>query len=116
MARKIDYANLNEDDLQYLSDRQWLIVEGDYQGHETSKAVNAWRENGTVPDSETDDEDGETGVEYKDAKVADLRAELVERGLPADGKKEELIARLEADDLEHEEEEEEPEEDEELES
>lgn len=100
MARNINYGNLDADDLEYLSTRTWLIAEGDYQGHDTTAAVEAWRADGTVPEPD----EGETTVEYKDAKVADLRAELEERGLPTDGKKEDLIARLEADDEEEDEE------------
>lgn len=103
MARTIDYTRLNEDDFNYLSTRQWLVEEGDFQGHETSKALQAWRDGEAVEANEDDDE----GIEYKDATVDDLRAELKSRDLPTDGKKAELIARLEADDLEHEDEEDE---------
>lgn len=108
MARKIDYANLNADDLQYLADRQWLIAEGDYQGFETSKQVAAFHADGSVPEGSEGEDDG---IEYKDARVADLKAELESRGLPTDGKKEELIARLEADDEEEDEEDDDEEED-----
>jgi hypothetical protein len=98
MARSIDFTNLDEDDLRYLADRQWLVNEGDAQGHETSKAVAAWREDGTVPEpAEDDDEDG---IEYSEATVDQLRAELERRELDTTGKKAELIARLEADDEE----------------
>lgn len=105
MARKIDYAALDADDLQYLADRNWLIAEGDYQGFETSAAVAAWRADGTVPEpapADDDDDDDDEGIEYKDAKVAELRAELERRELPTDGKKDELVARLEAHDAESE--------------
>lgn len=100
MARKIDYENLTVEDLQYLADRQWLVAEGDHLGHETSKAVAAWREDGTVPEAAggDDDNDGDEGIEYKDATNEQLKAELKSRGLEVSGKKDELIARLEADD------------------
>lgn len=101
MARKIDYQNLTEDDLQYLADRQWLIAEGDYLGHKTSETVDAWRADGSLPAPADGDDDGDDdGIEYKDATNAQLKAELESRGLETTGKKDELIARLEANDAE----------------
>lgn len=111
MARKIDYANLNADDLQYIADRQWLAVEGDYQGFKTTETLNRWRETGEVPDFDTDGDAGEDeGIEYKDASLKDLQAEAERRELPKSGTKQDIIDRLEAYDAEHEGEEEEEEE------
>lgn len=108
MARSIDYTNLSAEDLRYLSDRQWLIAEGDYQGFETSAAVAAWREDGTVPD-QGEIEGEEDGIAYGEATKAQLQEELKSRGLEVSGTKDELIARLEADDEEEDEEDEIPE-------
>lgn len=88
MARKIDFANLVEGDHEYLSDRHWMIAEGDAQGFETSKAIQDWRDGvEAAPDEDQT-------FDPNDMKVADLRAELEIRGLPTEGKKDELIARL----------------------
>lgn len=103
MARTIDYKSLSADDLAYLADRTWLIAEGDNQGFETSKAVAHWRETGEAPetDGEGEGEGGEDdGIEYKDATVDQLKAELENRGLETTGKKADLVARLEANDAE----------------
>lgn len=95
MARKIDYDNLVEDDFQYLADRPWLITEGDYLGHETTAAVNAWR---AGEEAEEDDE----VIPYEKATVQQLKEALESLGLDTDGKKADLIARLEAHDAENE--------------
>lgn len=106
MARKIDFENLTDEDLRYVSDRGWLVAEGDYLGHDVSGQVAAWRA-GEVTDEELEEEDDEQDViEYKDATVDQLKAELTARGLDTDGKKADLIARLEANDLEEDDEEE----------
>jgi len=93
MARSIDYANLSEDDFQYLSDRHWLIAEGDYQGFKTSAAVEAWR-NGETIESDDDEEEEEEEIDLDTLNVDDLKGLLKEAGLPTDGKKQELIDRL----------------------
>lgn len=100
MARTIDYANLSSDDLQYLSERTWLISDAELNGHEGTRAkVHAY----LAGEQEAANE-GET-ITYQQAKVEELRAELERRGLDAEGKKAELVARLEADDEDEDEEE-----------
>lgn len=109
MARKIDFENLSNDDLLYLSSRQWLIRESEFQGIEGVRDRVKAAVAGEI--TETDPE-GQQGVEeeipdYEAWKVEDLRKELLERELDDKGKKPELIARLNADDEADEEEEEE---------
>src|SRR5688500_2428270 len=50
------------------------------------------------PDDDDPDDDPEDYEPYEAWKVDDLRAELKGRGLPVDGKKEDLVARLEEHD------------------
>jgi len=91
MARTIDFENLKEDDYQYLSDRHWMIAEGDAQGFETSDKIAAWRAgNAPAAVEEIDEEE----IDLEKITVKELQAELKARDLPTDGKKEELIARL----------------------
>lgn len=93
MARTVDFENLTNDDLQYLSERTWLISDAELSGHEGVKdAVAAFLAG--------EREEGEEVITYKQGKVEELRAELERRGLDTAGKKDELIARLEADDIE----------------
>lgn len=101
MARKIDYDNLSDEDLVYMSQRNWLITEAEFQGIEgirdrVSEAAKAALED-DIDDEELDDEEEEE-FSYQDAKVEELREELKRRELSTTGNKEELIARLEADD------------------
>lgn len=92
MARTVDFENLTDDDLQYLSTRTWLISDAELNGYEgVNDAVAAFLAGEREEEQET--------ITYKQAKVEELRAELERRGLDATGKKDELIARLEADDL-----------------
>lgn len=91
MARNIDFENLTEDDYQYLSDRHWMIAEGDAQGFETSQKIADWRA-GNAPAAVEEIEEEE--IDLDKIGVKELREELKARGLPTDGKKEELIARL----------------------
>lgn len=92
MARTVDFENLSADDLQYLSERTWLISDAELNGYEgVRSAVDAYIAG--------EHEDEEETITYQQAKVEELRAELERRGLDTDGKKAELVERLEADDL-----------------
>lgn len=51
-----------------------------------------------TPGQEPDGDDVAEEAPYSEWRVDDLRAELTERQLPADGKKADLVARLEEDD------------------
>lgn len=128
MARDIDFSKpLDSDDKAYLRQRSWLVDEAELQGFDIRKDVEsdapdeeeydakqdvipAPQTTGdavvpTLPGNEADEEEEEE-ISYSEASVADLRAELKARELSTEGKKDELIARLEADDAESEEEEE----------
>jgi hypothetical protein len=112
MAREIDFSNLDTDDLLYLQSRSWLIDEAERYGHTDVRSRIVALHDGTLVGEVVDeaDESGEDDgeeVAYADAKVEELRAELKERGLDTTGKKEELVARLEADDAADDDEEEE---------
>lgn len=114
MARNIDFENLSDDDLLYLSTREWLIREAEFVGIEgVRERVDAALAGETSEDSEETGETGDGGEEevpdYEAWTVDDLRKELKNRDLDDKGKKPELIARLEEDDEEEEEEEEEEE-------
>lgn len=102
MARELDFENLSSDDLHYLRQRSWLVQEAELLGVEGIRDLVA----NFDPDAE--DEEDETPL-YSAAKVEQLRAELSNRGLDTTGKKEDLIARLEADDEADDEDEEEDE-------
>lgn len=111
MARKIDFENLSNDDLLYMSSRQWLIRESEFQGIEGVRDRVKRAVAGEAPE-ETEEQGEEIGEEVPDYEawtVDDLRKELKERELDDKGKKPELIARLEEDDAADEEEEEEEE-------
>lgn len=91
MARKLDFDNLSHDDFQYLSERTWLISDQVLSGNTgLPQQIENWRNGVAESEEET--------IQYKDGTVAELRAELERRGLDTDGKKPELVARLEADD------------------
>lgn len=100
MARSIDFNNLSHEDLLYLSQRQWMITEAEFQGHEdlrdrVKRAVAGEREDNDGPE-----DDGEP--DYESMTVEDLKAELSERNLSTTGNKAELVARLQEDDEEEE--------------
>lgn len=100
MAREVDFENPSNDDLIYLQSRSWLIEEAQLLGVEgLQDKVDAFAR-GEVEEEETD-EDGDDKT-YAEATVEELKAELKSRGLETSGKKDELIARLEADDEEEE--------------
>lgn len=105
MARKIDFENLSNEDLLYLSTREWLVQEAEFLGIEgVRERVNAAL-SGEVQEEEEEEEDGEEEIpDYEAWKVEDLKAELKNRELDDSGKKPQLIARLVADDEEEEEE------------
>lgn len=97
MARTVDFENPSDDDLQYLSERTWLITDAELSGHEgVQDAVDAYL---------AGEREEEEVITYKQGKVEELRAELERRNLDTAGKKDDLIARLEADDLAREDEE-----------
>ncbi|QPX62560.1 DNA binding protein [Arthrobacter phage Wollypog] len=126
MARDIDFDNLQEDDYPYLQARSGLVTEAELQGYKgIREEVDNWKPKDagdydakqdvtpapqttgdaqlpTTPGDNTGEEE-EEDIEYSEATVEQLKAELKERGLSTSGNKEELIARLEADDEEVEE-------------
>lgn len=96
MARTVDFENLSDDDLQYLSERTWLISDAELNGHTGVRtAVHAF----LAGERQAANEEAGEVIQYKDGTVAELRAELERRGLDTTGKKPELVARLEDDDL-----------------
>ncbi len=134
MARDIDFDNpdgWDDDDLEYLRQRESLVDEAELQGVEgvreriTEYAERSKRPEpeGDVPydpngprpgdesfdksdseeeEEELDEEEGdEDETDYNELSVDELRDYLRQRGLPTGGKKEELVARLEADDEGH---------------
>jgi hypothetical protein len=111
-----DPSELTRDELLYLQDRDRLpegfepVAQEDREG---SKTVLVAVDTGSalVPEDQlekytnplgTSGEEGDEEVvevdSYDQMTVEDLKAELAERGLDTKGKKDELIARLEADD------------------
>lgn len=108
MARTVDFENLSDDDLQYLSERTWLISDAELTGHKGVKSAVAAYVAGERAAAE---EETHEVISYAEGKVEELRAELERRGLDTSGKKTELIGRLEEDDLAHEDEDDIPEED-----
>lgn len=96
MARTVDFENPSDDDLQYLSERTWLIADAELSGNTALRAkVKAY----LAGERAVAEEEEQETITYKQAKVEELRAELERRGLETDGKKDALIARLELDDL-----------------
>lgn len=97
MARNLDFDNLSDDDFQYLSERTWLISDQVLSGNTAlPQQIAEWRSGAAAAEEET--------ITYAQAKVEQLRAELERRGLDTAGKKDALIARLEADDADEDEE------------
>lgn len=94
MARELDFDNLSNDDLLYLSQRNHLIREAEFQGVEDIRD----RVKAAVEGSSTEDEDEEEDLTYDDATVEELKEELKARNLPTTGNKDELVKRLEQDD------------------
>lgn len=114
MARQIDVSDpskLTRDELLYLQDRDRLpegvkplTQDERMKGNELEMVATA---TGTamVPKDKvaeatghTADVDDEDLPEYSDMSVKDLQAEAKDRKLPTNGSKDELVARLEADD------------------
>lgn len=125
MARELDLTNLTDEDIPYIAQRPWLIHEAELLGVEdVQERVDAYLHPETLPFSgpefpgvevlpaegaastpnapqteeeanvlEDDEED-----DYEDWKVAELKAELTERGLPSSGVHADLVARLREDD------------------
>lgn len=108
----LDLQNLSEDQKAWL--RSWnkghLIPaegatrpvaesEGSEAGKGTPEGSND-QENGQeaqgAPSGDVPEDEGD--ADYNEWTVDELQDELVERGLPKSGKKEDLVARLEADD------------------
>lgn len=113
MAREVDLDNLQIADLHYLAQRSWLITEAESVGYENIRDLVKNRDNITQADLVLEDEiedEEEEEIDYVDLKVEELKAELEKRELPTDGKKPDLILRLETDDANRAEEEEEEEE------
>lgn len=119
MARDIDFsAKLSEDDIHYLRQRSWLVDEAELQGFDTvrkqvsdgaaeeDEEFDANQDVNPAPQTQTDESEEEE-IDYSEASVAELKAELERRELPTSGNKPELIARLEEDDAADDEEEEE---------
>jgi hypothetical protein len=91
MSRQVDTEDLtvlSEADLDYLATRGQPHVEREVNAERARRAKEARQQ----PVVEEVDEP------YSKWKVDDLRDECKARGLPTDGKKEDLAARLEADD------------------
>lgn len=100
MALKLDLTKpdkLTKTELEYLSQREYLIREAEYQGASNIRQLIADR-NSKADEADEPDEDDEEELDYEDLKVDDLKVELLERGLSASGTKAELVARLEEDD------------------
>lgn len=122
MARNIDFDNLSKDDIQYLRQRDALVREAELLGYtDIRKTVDADMDAQPEYDAEQDVDPSpqsqgnadlpatEEIPPYSEWSKDELVAELKTRKLSASGNKDELVARLDADD----EEEEEPEEEEE---
>jgi hypothetical protein len=103
MARDIDFENLDDDDIEYLKQRHWIIEEAELQGVQGVRELIQNHVPGQYDEEEEDDEEEE--ISYEEASVEDLKAELKERGLSASGSKADLVARLEEDDAKDDEEE-----------
>jgi hypothetical protein len=121
MARTIDWSQeLSEEEVQYLVQRPWLAQQARVQGHELpdlyyelskTKApahtqpqplvdLDDQEPDPTGPNLDAEDEEEDDEVAYGDLTVEQLKEELHTRELPVSGNKDELIARLEADDEE----------------
>lgn len=86
MSLKVDLDNpddLTDEELKWISQFDWMLKEAGLTQEEVASRL------GT--DEETD---------YSSKTAEELRGELISRDLSIDGKKAELIERLEADDAE----------------
>ncbi len=93
MSRKVDTSDLtvlSEDDLAYIESRGYVHM---------AKLVEAERKRRRAAEREQV-EVIEVDEPYSKWTVDELKAELKERKLSTEGKKDELVARLEADDAE----------------
>lgn len=102
MSKSIDFSQpLSDEDKQYLLDRNrgHLIPDGDSPSEasevETAEADGTPSEPADAAEVESD-EDEEVGGEFGAMKVEELKALLTARDLPTDGKKADLVARLES--------------------
>ena len=124
MAKQIDFDNLSDLDFDYVGQRPWLIEEANQAGYlvdvQNKTCVRATIR--VIPASEVQelleeepeeidaqigvsedekdlgDEESEEAFDYSDLSVSELREELTERGLSFEGKKGDLISRLESHD------------------
>lgn len=130
MGKNIDLSQISEDDVEYLLQRPWLAAQAEHEGFavpdrfyiESGKSVPQYvglvesteseevvngvplGEDPEDPEDEPEeDEPEEDDRTYQEWSVDELKAELVQRELSKEGRKQELIDRLEADDLEDEE-------------
>lgn len=94
-----DLADYDRDDLEQLIEDEELDVKFNKKTSDDKLLERVAEALGLEPDDEDEeDEDDEDEVDYEDLSLADLRAELKERGLNTKGKKATLIKRLEKDD------------------
>lgn len=117
MAKQIDFDNLSDLDFDYVGQRPWLIEEANQAGYlldvQNKTCVRAGAKQElleeepeeidaqiSVSEDEEDlgDERPEETFDYSDLSVSELREELKERGLSFEGKKGDLISRLESHD------------------
>jgi hypothetical protein len=117
MTKQVDLDNLSELDFEYIGQRPWLVEEAKQAGYtidldrqtcihedEDEDAEEELLEEETEEidagsDDDSEDEDSEEeDVDYSDLSVSELREELKERGLSSEGKKDDLISRLESHD------------------
>lgn len=126
MGKNIDLSKITDDDVEYLLQRPWLAAQAEHEGHAvpeqfyiaSGKTVPQYigltdsAESEEVvtgdpleedPEEDPEDESEEDDRTYQEWSVDELKAELVQRDLSKEGRKQELIDRLEADDLEDEE-------------
>lgn len=125
MTRKIDYKKLTKEDRQYLQDRPWLrqpdgkpieapdepVVAEEPESapveQTEGEATEADGQTAIVeesPEAEGATADGESEddvimVDYSEMKVAELKELCRSRGLPVSGTHDELVERLQADDV-----------------
>lgn len=93
MSKVVDTSDLTKlslEDLDYVATRGWVHLEKEVAA-ELKRRARAEREEVQVE---------EVDLPYSKWKVEDLRDELEARELSSEGKKDELVARLEANDQE----------------
>lgn len=128
MGKNLDLSKISEDDVEYLLQRPWLAAQAEHEGFavpeqfyiasgktvpqyigladstESEEIVTGAPLGEDDPEDEPEeDESEEDDRTYQEWSVDELKAELVQRDLSKEGRKQELIDRLEADDLEDEE-------------